>query len=426
MSFPLAPPSGMRDLLPPEAAARAWLTGRLTRRFEAWGYERVTTPPFEHAEVIERGLETVDRRDLLRFVEPESGEVALLRPDITPQIARIVATRLSERPPPFRLCYAGSLIRQRRGRARKQRQIAQTGVELIGDASPDADAEVVALAAHALETVGLEDFRIELHLVGTIRDALREVPDAARPDAELALVRKDAADLARVLDASEVARATRRRLLGAIELYGDASVLREATRVFGPSARPALRGLAAVIERLEQRGLGSKLALDLGEVRDASYYTGVSFTLLAHGPGEPLGSGGRYDGLLGRFGAPAPATGFGLDLSNVEWALRMAGRTPVPPRPVRFVVAGASAAERERVTSALREAGLTAAGLGVRSLSRALDYARAWGYDAAVMCRRGDAQVQRTADGDARALDIGGLEGLARWASAVTEDGSEG
>src|SRR5690606_5556749 len=132
MSFPLAPPSGMRDLLPPEAAARSWLSRRVTQVFEAWGYELVTTPPFEHAEVIERGLETVDRRDLLRFVEPESGEVALLRPDITPQIARIVATRLADRPPPFRLCYAGSVIRQRRGRARKQRQIVQAGVEHVG------------------------------------------------------------------------------------------------------------------------------------------------------------------------------------------------------------------------------------------------------------------------------------------------------
>src|SRR5690606_27952373 len=204
----------------------------------------------------------------------------------------------------------------------------------------EADAEVIALAAETLTTLGLESFRIELHLVGLARAALAELPEAARPAAEIALVRKDAAELARVLDESGAGPAERRTLLGALELYGGVDVLREAKRVFGASSRGPLKTLAGVIDRLSARGLGSRLALDLGEVRDARYYTGVSFTILAHGPGEPLGSGGRYDGLLARFGAKAPATGFGLDLSNVEWALVTAGRWVDAPRPVRFVVSG--------------------------------------------------------------------------------------
>lgn len=424
MPFPLAPPAGMRDLLPPEAAARAWLASRLTQLFGAWGYELVTTPTFEHAEVIERGLETVDRRDLLRFVEPETGEVALLRPDITPQIARIVATRLADRPPPYRLCYAGSLIRQRRGRARRQRQIAQAGVEHVGGVGEEADAEVIALAAEALRTTGLSAFTIELHLVGLARAALAEVPEGARATAELALSRKDGAELARLLASAHVDRAARRTLLGALELYGGRDVLREAARVFGDRAKPALRGLGAVVRRLDERGLGPRISLDLGEVRDASYYTGVSFTLLAHGPGEPLGSGGRYDGLLARFGAEAPATGFGLDLSNVEWALATEGGALSAPRSVRAVVCGASTRERERIASRLREAGYVAAVLPERSAESALDYARAWGYDAAVICRRGRAEVRRTADREARELDEARLDELARW--LASDDGSDG
>ncbi len=419
MSFPLAPPGGMRDLLPPDAAARAWLGGHLTALFGAWGYDLVTTPPFEHAEVIERGLETVDRRDLLRFVEPQTGEVALLRPDITPQIARIVATQLADRPPPFRLCYSGSVIRQRRGRARTQRQIAQAGVEHIGGAGEDADAEVIALAAHALEAAGLSDFRIELHLVSLPRAALAEVPEPARAAAEAALSRKDAVELSRVLDAAGVPAPARRRLAGAVELYGDTSVLSEAAKVFGRAAGEPLAVLGAVAARLEDRGLGSRLALDLGEVRDNAYYTGVSFTLLAPGPGEPLGSGGRYDGLLARFGADAPATGFGLDLSNLEWALAAAGRPVRAPRAVRVVVCGPA---REQAAASLREAGMTAAVLADESVERALDYARAWGYDAAVVCRQGRAEAHRLADGERRELDLGALGSLARWA----EDGSDG
>lgn len=407
----------MRDLLPPEAAARSWLSRRVTQIFETWGYELVTTPPFEHAEVLERGLETIDRRDLLRFVEPESGEVALLRPDITPQIARIIATQLADRPAPFRLCYAGSVIRQRRGRARKQRQIVQAGVEHVGGAGEDADAEVIALAAEALSTLGLEHFQIELHLVHLARAALGEVPEAARPAAEKALERKDAAQLARILHEGGVARDVRRTLLGALDLYGGIELLDEAKHVFGPRSHSELEVLGRVIERLRAMGLGPRLALDLGDVRDASYYTGVSFTFLAHGPGEPIGSGGRYDGLLARFGAPAPATGFGLDLSNVEWALVSAGRWTDAPRPARFVISGESTSDRQQWAARLRQAGLSAAILPESSPEQALDYARAWGYDAAVICRPGGAEVRRVEDGETRELpSTQELDALAQWA----------
>jgi ATP phosphoribosyltransferase regulatory subunit len=386
----------MRDLLPPDAAAQAWLASRVTAIFESWGYDLVTTPTFEHAEVIERGLETVDRRDLLRFVEPDTGEVALLRPDITPQIARIIATRLTDRPAPYRLCYADSLIRQRRGRARKQRQIAQAGVEHVGTAGPEADAEVIELAVQTLRALGLEHFQLELHYVSVVRGLLAELTQERRELAERALSRKDAHELASILGGAD--RKTRERLLGAIELYGDRNILKHATRLFG---KAALRELAAVMRRLDERGLGGAFALDLGEVRDAAYYTGVSFTILAHGPGEPLGSGGRYDQLLARFGAPLPATGFGLDLSNVEWALHAAGRPVAPPRPARIVVAG-HGRERDALAARLREAGAIAALVPIRSTRAALDYARAWGYDAALMCQRDKNELVRTSDGAVR------------------------
>lgn len=414
----------MRDLLPPDAAARASLGSVLTRTFHAWGYELVTTPPFEHAEVLERGLETVDRRDLLRFVEPETGEVALLRPDITPQIARIVATRLAERPPPWRLCYSGSVIRQRRGRARTQRQIAQAGVEHVGGAGEEADAEVIALAAAAMEAAGLTELTIELHLVGLTRAALAEVPESVRSAAEVALSRKDGAELEGILRGAGASETARRRLRGAADLYGGIEVLDHAAHVFGPGAASALDGLRSVVARLCERGLGPRLALDLGEVRDASYYTGVSFTILAPGPGEPLGSGGRYDRLVGRFGLDVPATGFGLDLANLEWALSAAGRAHAAPRPARVVVCGDA---RERLAGVLREAGCVAAVLA-GSASSALDYARAWGYDAAVSATDAKpamaaGEIVRTSDGDARALDLTALDALMRWARSERSEG---
>src|SRR6516225_10752605 len=140
-------PAGMRDLLPEEAAMRRTLARRVLDRFALHGYAVVTPPVFEFAEVLERGLGTLDPADVLRFVEPESGEVAALRPDMTPQIARMIATRLRAMPPPFRLCYEGTVLRRRSGRARKHRQIPQAGVELAGIAGPEGDLELLALAA---------------------------------------------------------------------------------------------------------------------------------------------------------------------------------------------------------------------------------------------------------------------------------------
>src|SRR5262245_21737569 len=113
----------MRDLLPEEAASRRVLSRRVLERFALYGYRVVTPPAFEFADVVERGLGTLAAADVLRFIEPESGEVAVLRPDMTPQIARIIATRMRDRATPFRIAYEGTVVRRRIGRAKKHRQI---------------------------------------------------------------------------------------------------------------------------------------------------------------------------------------------------------------------------------------------------------------------------------------------------------------
>src|ERR1700723_3376012 len=140
----------MRDLLPEEARSRRALARRVLDRFALAGYALVTPPAFEFADVLERGLGALDPADVLRFVEPESGEVAALRPDMTPQIARMIATRLRGRPPPVRLGYEGTVLRRRSGRARKHRQIPQEGVELAGVPGPEGDLELIALLVDTL------------------------------------------------------------------------------------------------------------------------------------------------------------------------------------------------------------------------------------------------------------------------------------
>ena len=414
--LPMTPPGGMRDLLPPVSMTRTLLWQRLMETFDLHGYQRVTTPPVEYADVIERGLGTVDRRDLVRFVEPDSGEVALLRPDITPQIARIIATRLQDRPAPWRLSYEGTIVRRRRGRARKQHQVLQCGIECVGLKGPEADAEVIEVAARACEGVGLQDFLVELAQV------LEHVPDAARTQVVETLAAKDARTLERLLKEAGVIASERKRLVMLCDLYGDRSVMGDARRrLRNAAARRALDELERVVERLESAGLGSRVAIDLGDLRRHSYYTGVSMTLLAEGPGEPLGMGGRYDDLLGRYGAPSPATGFAFEVDNVSWALSEAGISLDSNLPLRVLVAGGTRARSRKTATEWRERGARVAVAPVKTADEARRYAKAWDYDLLIWKPGNDAMLTRMKDGRSKAVRGEPDEALMSWARVGKE-----
>jgi ATP phosphoribosyltransferase regulatory subunit len=429
--YALTPLTGMRDLLPPESHARRRVSEQLQGVFESYGYDLVTTPLFERVEVFERGL-TLDPRDLLRFVEPDGGEVAALRPDMTPQIARVIATRLSDFPPPFRLRYEGTVIRRRRGRARRQRQIAQVGVELVGLSSTEADVEVIRLIAEAVTATGLCEFRIELSDIGVGRSLLRDQAPALVALAAESLSRKDEARLEQVLANAGVAEAARSRIAALAHLHGGLEVLDVAEEIVrGTDAAQHVANLREVARGLVALGLGPQLGVDLGELRNEAYYTGVSFTLFAKGPGQAIASGGRYDQLLAQYGAPLPATGAAIDVENLLSALDSAGLPWRQREAVRFVVAGADDAAVESLARTLRRAGIAAATLLHSDGERARAYARAWAYDA-VLLAGAPPTALRSRDGLTRELkaelattDIDALKSWARDTEATQEPYTE-
>jgi ATP phosphoribosyltransferase regulatory subunit len=352
----------MRDLLPEEAAARRALARDVIGVVAMHGYALVTLPVFEFAEVLERGLGTLDPADVLRFVEPESGEIAALRPDMTPQIARVIATRLRERPPPVRLAYEGTVIRRRSGRARKHRQIPQVGVELAGVAGPGGDLELLSLAVDSMRAAGLQEFTLDLGDAGVVRALLAPLPEEQQREVSEALARKDEA---------AVADPTLRALLS---LQGPRQALVEGTKLLsGTPAAPAAARLLALFDAAAARGLGPHLSVDLGEVRGFAYYTGTIFHAYAGGTSDAVLSGGRYDELLARFGCPMPSAGFALDLDRAAEARRAAGVGDAPA--VRVVVVGA---EDDPRLSALRSRGVCA--VPVATEPEALAHARAWGF----------------------------------------------
>lgn len=365
-------PSGMRDLLPEEAALRRSLSRSVLDRIILYGYAVVTPPVFEFAEVLERGLGTLQPEHVLRFVEPESGEVAALRPDMTPQIARMVATRLHERPPPFRLCYEGTVLRRRTGRARKHRQIPQVGAELAGIAGPEGDLELLALMADALRAAGLDRFTIDVGDAGVVRSLIGALPHEAQAHLSAALGRKDEEEVAEICARTKAPHNDLLRRLPS--WHGGRDLVVEGVRRLGatPAAEPAKR-LLALFDAASARGLGPHLVADLGEVRGFAYYTGTIFHAYAAGTGDAVGSGGRYDELLARFDFPTAAAGFALDLDRLTEALGSAGVVAV--RPTRVVVVGKP--DDPRVVE-LRARNVPAVALPDRA--SALAWARAWQF----------------------------------------------
>lgn len=326
-------PRGSRDLLPPTSRQRRAVIATLLDTFEQWGYEPVTTPLVEYYDVVSRGLTEADRRMCVRFIEAGSGAVVALRSDLTPQIARIVAEHtqgaLAGRRP-VRLCYAADVIRQPADE-REQTEYHQVGVELIGEGSPHADAEALALCHAALRRVGLSKFRLDLshrQVASAMLEPLGLQPDDQTEVARM-LARKNRGAVEGFLQARGVGAELRDTVGSMCDLYGPPrEVMPKASNVLASiGAQQGLQRLQEVLEILAalEPQAHACVDVDLGETRGFDYYTGLRVRAWAPGVAAPLARGGRYDTLLARYGAAAPATGFAFDLDALESALRAVG-----------------------------------------------------------------------------------------------------
>ena len=342
-------PAGLRDLLPPEAAIEAARVEAAMEVFAAHAYQRVKPPLLEYEEGFLSGSGAAVADQSVRIMDPDSHRMMVLRADITPQIARIAATRLAALPRPLRLSYAGQCIRVRGASPGADRQVPQAGIELIGPDSEAADAEVMLVATEALAALGLTNPSLDLTLptlVPMLLDDAR-ITGAHRQTLSRALDRKDAAEVAR--HGGPLAPMLTNLLLAA----GPAAPALEALHKAALPApcRALAERLAAVVARVRQAAPTLRLTVDPLEFRGFRYHTGLALTVFAPGHHEELGRGGRYFSTDGE-----PATGITLYADAV---LRAAPRPA--PRPTVFVPAGTDPVTAQ----SLREAGYaTLAGLG--------------------------------------------------------------
>ncbi len=392
-------PKGVRDFLPLKAAKVEYLQQQLQQVYAAWGFRPVVTPQLEFSDVLEHGLGEELRARTFRFDDRQSGRMLALAADMTPQIARIVATRMSELPLPLRLCYSGRVLRHAEQQAGKDRDIFQSGVELFGVDNPEADAEMIAMAVAALQAVGATEFTIDIGQVEFFRgvmDGLPLEPQLAEKVAD-AVLRKDSSELKLLLEQSELPANTCEEILALPRLYGGREVLARAEKlVSNERSRRALDSLEQVINVLDVYGVMDHVTIDLGELRGLNYHTGITFQGFLSGVGHTVCSGGRYNNLTEKYGFSTPATGFTFSLLPLLFALdKVLDGLVIPSCDLLILSSGDDQQAAQKLACQLRSQGYSVARDCMdRNRVEALEYARQMNYRVLAVVANEDKDVE--------------------------------
>lgn len=269
-------PHGVSDYIPDEAEAQKQISDKIAAVFEAHHYKKIRTPTIEYDDILSVGLGESLKKRSIRFFNPQ-GQLVLLRPDHTTPIARLVASRLSQEPLPLRLYYQAPVFRNPGPHQHQNMEIMQSGLELIGSKDVSADIEVLTLCITALKTLGFEEFTVDVGHVNFVNKLTGQEKDA--------LLEGDYVTYGHIPPR------------GGVELVNHDSYL------------------LALYNGLKKNGLESYIQFNTGLIKDLQYYTGLIFECYVKGIRQSVGSGGRYDNVIAKFGFDCPAVGFALDTS---------------------------------------------------------------------------------------------------------------
>ena len=314
-------PFGVADYFWEEASSRQGLLDQLMETFRGWGYGDVIPPMFEFDSTLSAQYDDRLRSGMYRFLDRD-GSTLSLRPEFTTPVARLVGARLHDWPMPQRFCYGGSVFRYLEPQAGRQREFWQVGGELFGAPDPAADAEILALTATAMRVAGLTEFR---QIVGHIRyyrsllDALGLDPRRTQ-QLQWALERKSEPLLDEFLRDTPLRTGQRQAVETLPRLVGenvDAILSLAERHIQNRGMHEALKNLRGIVDALGGYDIRDSVIIDLTEIRNLGYYTGVSFEAVTPGLGTAVASGGRYDELVGRFGPSQPAVGVALGVDRL-------------------------------------------------------------------------------------------------------------
>ena len=225
---------------------------------------------------------------------------------------------------PLRFCYAGNNFINTNNLQGKLKETTQMGAELIGDDSPEADAEMIAMLVEALLNSGLKKFQVS---IGQI-DYFKGLCAKANLDEETELALREFISNKNEFGAQElllnknISDDSIKALLSVSSLFGSEEILEKAMEYAdNPRSKKAIERLMQVYELLKIYGVDQYISFDLAMVSKYNYYTGVIFNAYTYQAGSAIAKGGRYDNLLEKFGKPAPATGFVVNIDDLVSAL---------------------------------------------------------------------------------------------------------
>ncbi|SHO49774.1 ATP phosphoribosyltransferase regulatory subunit [Anaerocolumna xylanovorans] len=316
-------PEGVRDIYNHECERKLKIQSKLHHVMELHGFRDIQTPTFEFFEIFNQERGTVPEKDMYKFVDRE-GNTLVLRPDMTPSIARCAAKYYKEEELPIRLCYMGSIFINNNSYQGKLKESTQLGAELINDPSVNADAEMLALTIECLLETGLKEFQVEIGEAGFFYGLTKEAGFTEKEEAQLRnlIEEKNMFGVEELLSEKEISAELKKAFLTLTELFGSPECLFEAKSLTkNERALKAIERLEEVYEILTLYGLEKYITFDLGMLSQYNYYTGIIFRAYTYGTGDIIASGGRYDNLVEQFGKTAPAIGIAILADQLMMAL---------------------------------------------------------------------------------------------------------
>ncbi len=320
-------PDGVRDIYGKEYDNIKFVRKTISDVISSYGYTDIQTPSFEYFDVFSKEVGTIPSRELYKFFDKENETLAL-RPDFTPSIARCAAKYFMDDDRTLRFSYIGSTFQNISSLQGKYSEVTQEGVELIGDGSVQADAEMVSLLIESLIKTGLENFRVSIGEVDYFKGLCTEAKLSLEDESDLRdlISSKNPIAASDLLGKLDISDEMRDKLLRITDTFADHSMLSElAVSAGNDISKNAIERLSKLFELLKIRGYDRYVSFDLGMLSKYQYYTGIVFKAFALGAGSPIAMGGRYDSLLSYFGKNAAAVGFVILPDEVEKLLERQG-----------------------------------------------------------------------------------------------------
>ena len=316
-------PEGVRDIYDRECARKLAIQEKISHIFHLYGYEDIETPTFEYFDIFNKERGSVISKEMFKFIDRE-GNTLVLRPDITPSIARCAAKYYMDEKMPLRFCYMGNTFINNSSYQGRLKETTQLGCELIGANTPVADGEMIAIIIRCMLEAGLTKFQVELGEVEFFRGLMEEagIEEDVQIKIRDLIERKNFFGVEELLLEAGIEEEKRNRILKLQELFGTAEKLSEA-KVLARNSRSleAINRLEQVYEILKACHLEQYVSFELGMLGKYKYYTGVIFKAYTYGTGEMVVTGGRYDSLLQQFGKQAASIGFAINIDQLITAL---------------------------------------------------------------------------------------------------------